>query len=54
MRQTPKPWEAIGMSRATWYRRGKPTEKPKRLDPKRFRNWHKAEKKRDRYEHATE
>src|SRR5262245_27147761 len=23
-----KPWEAIGMSRATWYRHGKPTEKP--------------------------
>jgi hypothetical protein len=22
-----KPWEAVGMSRATWYRRGKPTEK---------------------------
>jgi hypothetical protein len=22
-----KQWEAIGMSRATWYRRGKPTEK---------------------------
>ena len=20
-----KPWEALGMSRATWYRRGKPT-----------------------------
>jgi hypothetical protein len=26
----PKPWEAIGISRATWYRHGKPTEKPKR------------------------
>ena len=25
-----KPWEAIGISRATWYRRGKPTEKPPR------------------------
>jgi hypothetical protein len=23
-----KPWEALGISRATWYRRGKPTEKP--------------------------
>jgi hypothetical protein len=22
-----KPWEAVGMSRATWYRRGKPDEK---------------------------
>ena len=30
MRQ-PKPWEAIGISRATWYRHGKPTEKPKKL-----------------------
>jgi hypothetical protein len=29
MRQ-PKPWQAIGISRATWYRHGKPTEKPKR------------------------
>jgi hypothetical protein len=26
-----KPWEAIGMSRATWYRHGKPSEKPKRI-----------------------
>jgi hypothetical protein len=25
-----RPWEAIGMSRASWYRHGKPTEKPKR------------------------
>ena len=30
MRHTPKPWEAIGISRATWYRHGKPTEKPPR------------------------
>lgn len=22
-----KPWEALGMSRATWYRKGKPTPK---------------------------
>ena len=29
MRQ-PKPWEAIGISRATWYRHGKPTEKPRK------------------------
>jgi hypothetical protein len=29
MRQR-KPWEAIGISRATWYRHGKPTEKPPR------------------------
>jgi uncharacterized protein YoaH (UPF0181 family) len=29
MRQS-KPWEMAGMSRATWYRHGKPTEKPKR------------------------
>jgi hypothetical protein len=28
MRQkTAKPWEALGISRATWYRYGKPTEK---------------------------
>ena len=25
-----KPWEAIGMSRASWYRHGKPTESPMR------------------------
>jgi hypothetical protein len=31
MRQAPKPWEALGMSRASWYRHGKPTEKPKRF-----------------------
>ena len=30
MRHTPKPWEAIGISRATWYRHGKPAEKPVR------------------------
>jgi hypothetical protein len=30
MRQK-KPWEAIGMSRASWYRHGKPSEKPKRV-----------------------
>jgi hypothetical protein len=24
--ETMKPWEAIGMSRATWYRQGKPTQ----------------------------
>jgi len=23
-----KPWEALGMSRATWYRKGKPTTLP--------------------------
>jgi hypothetical protein len=28
MRQTSKPWETVGMSRASWYRHGKPTEKP--------------------------
>ena len=35
MRQKDKPWIALGMSRATWYRRGKPTEprvKVKRVD----------------------
>jgi hypothetical protein len=26
MRQQDKPWEEVGMTRATWYRRGKPTE----------------------------
>src|SRR5262245_3686634 len=35
MRQPQKPWEAIGMSRATWYRLGKPTEKPARTAPLR-------------------
>ena len=30
MRHTPKPWEAIGISRATWYRHGKPDKKPVR------------------------
>jgi hypothetical protein len=29
MRQ-PKPWQAIGMSRASWYRHGKPAKKPPR------------------------
>jgi hypothetical protein len=28
MRQKDRPWEALGMSRATWYRLGKPAEKP--------------------------
>ena len=28
MRQEAKPWEAVGMSRTVWYRRGKPTQKP--------------------------
>jgi hypothetical protein len=32
MRQEPKtPWERIGVSRATWYRHGKPTVKPIRI-----------------------
>lgn len=26
-----KPWEEIGVSRATWYRRGKPTTKPSKI-----------------------
>jgi hypothetical protein len=30
MRQPSRPWELLGMSRASWYRHGKPTEKPKR------------------------
>jgi DNA-binding transcriptional regulator LsrR (DeoR family) len=25
------PWEAIGMSRASWYRHGKPTTKPQQM-----------------------
>lgn len=29
MRHTP-PWKKIGMSRATWYRHGKPAEKPRK------------------------
>jgi hypothetical protein len=28
MRQTRRPWKALGMSRATWYRHGKPSKKP--------------------------
>jgi hypothetical protein len=31
MGQKEKPWEAIGMSRTTWYRRGKPTANNKRV-----------------------
>jgi hypothetical protein len=34
MRQKDKPWIALGMSRATWYRQGKPTEKPYRVTQK--------------------
>jgi hypothetical protein len=30
MRQKNKPWEALGMSRATWFRHGKPDRKPDR------------------------
>jgi hypothetical protein len=30
MRRSARPWKMLGMSRATWYRHGKPTEKPKR------------------------
>ena len=30
MRQKPKPWEQVGMSRANWYRHSKPTAKPVR------------------------
>jgi len=26
-----RPWEALGMSRATWFRLGKPTTKPNRI-----------------------
>lgn len=28
-----KPWEALGMSRATWYRKGKPEPKPESGQP---------------------
>lgn len=28
MRQEPPPWVALGISRATWYRLGKPERKP--------------------------
>jgi hypothetical protein len=31
MRQQDKPWEALGMSRATWYRHGKPTKPRKKV-----------------------
>src|SRR5262245_50136833 len=34
-RKQQQPWEAIGMSRATWYRLGKPTQKPDRKAPLR-------------------
>jgi hypothetical protein len=37
MRQEPKtPWERIGVSRATWYRQGKPTTKPTRITQKQL------------------
>jgi hypothetical protein len=28
----PRPWEELGISRATWYRHGKPTAKPPRTN----------------------
>jgi hypothetical protein len=28
-----KPWEALGMSRATWYRKGKPNAKTSCVEP---------------------
>lgn len=31
MRQAGKPWQKIGMGRATWYRHGKPTTKLYRM-----------------------
>jgi hypothetical protein len=31
MRQKLKPWEGLGISRATWYRHGQPTTKPSRV-----------------------
>jgi hypothetical protein len=30
MRHLDKPWLKLGMSRATWYRRGKPTTRPRK------------------------
>ena len=30
-----KPWEALGMSRATWYRKGKPKINPLALEKKK-------------------
>ena len=30
-----QPWDKIGMSRASWYRHGKPTTKPVRVTQKR-------------------
>jgi len=38
MRHTP-PWEAIGVSRATWYRHGKPRRRNRRRQP---RGWQKV------------
>ena len=29
-KQSDRPWEKIGISRSTWYRHGKPTERPKK------------------------
>ena len=29
-KQSHRPWEKIGISRSTWFRHGKPTEKPKK------------------------
>ena len=31
-----KPWEALGMSRATWYRKGKPKINPLVLEKRRL------------------
>ena len=31
-----KPWEALGMSRATWYRKGKPKINPLALEKRRL------------------
>src|SRR5215467_8389444 len=42
MRQTPKPWEAIGMSRASWYRHGKPSEKPQRFTKAMWAHMHRV------------
>lgn len=42
------PWAAIGISRATWYRHGKPDTKPQRMTQARVRTIQRAARvKRD-------
>lgn len=35
----PKPWEALGMSRATWFRHGKPTYNDRKITQKNRAEW---------------